>query len=326
MDNSSGFFPLQQSGKMVTEENTNEKANLEENTKRVVVLTGPLRLESESSDGEDYRAPNLLHRVLSLFKSVHPGTDLTRLQLSPMFNMPKSQLQCFGETLYCINKDLLCECANGKSSLERLISVVSWTISTTRPLIFGVAPYNPILGETHHASRGSLNVLLEQVSHHPPVSALYATDEKNGIEMIWCHRPLPKFNGTSVDTKLQGQRKLKLVNKGENYIITHPNLVMKFFPLPGAHWLGNVKVSCKESGFEANLCFGGNSFLSSNRSIGGKIFETPSLKTIYEIDGHWDRTVTFKDVSSGKVTDIYNAKEFISGLKTPILKDPQVFY
>lgn len=29
--------------------------------------------------------------------------------------------------------------------------------------MFGVAPYNPILGETHHASRGNLNVLLEQV-------------------------------------------------------------------------------------------------------------------------------------------------------------------
>ena len=32
-----------------------------------------------------------------------------------------------------------------------------------RPVIFGVAPYNPILGETHHISRGNLNVLLEQV-------------------------------------------------------------------------------------------------------------------------------------------------------------------
>ena len=32
-----------------------------------------------------------------------------------------------------------------------------------RPVIFGVAPYNPILGETHHVSRGNLNVLLEQV-------------------------------------------------------------------------------------------------------------------------------------------------------------------
>lgn len=31
-----------------------------------------------------------------------------------------------------------------------------------------------------------------------------------------------------------------------------------------------------------------------------------------------------KDVFSGKVTVIYNAKEAISGLKTPIVNDPKV--
>jgi hypothetical protein len=47
---------------------------------RVVVLTKPLSLESESND--DYKAPNLLKRVLSLFKDVRPGSDLTRFQAS----------------------------------------------------------------------------------------------------------------------------------------------------------------------------------------------------------------------------------------------------
>ncbi|KAL3534890.1 hypothetical protein ACH5RR_003351 [Cinchona calisaya] len=112
-----------------------------------------------------------------------------------MFNLPKSQLHCYGESVYCMGGDLLSMCANGGTSLERLVSVVAWTTSTMRPLMFGVAPYNPILGETHHVSRGTLNVLLEQVSHHPPVTALHATDEKNNIEMIWCHYPVPKFRG-----------------------------------------------------------------------------------------------------------------------------------
>ncbi|PNX56971.1 oxysterol-binding protein-related protein 4B-like, partial [Trifolium pratense] len=60
--------------------------------------------------------------------------------------------------------------------------------------MFGLAPYNPILGETHHVSKGNLNVLLEQVSHHPAVSALHATDEKENIEIIWCQYPFAKFN------------------------------------------------------------------------------------------------------------------------------------
>ncbi|KAK9931622.1 hypothetical protein M0R45_018894 [Rubus argutus] len=141
----------------------------EEEKTRVVVLTKPLSLEIESND--DYRAPNLLKRVLSLFKDVRPGSDLTRFQLSPLFNIPKSHLQCFGEPVFCVNNDMLGNCNNGETPKERFTAVV-WSISILRPMIFGIAPYNPILGETHHVSRGSLNVLLEQVSHHPPVTAL----------------------------------------------------------------------------------------------------------------------------------------------------------
>ncbi|RZS23780.1 hypothetical protein BHM03_00056813, partial [Ensete ventricosum] len=131
--------------------------------------------------------------------------------LPPLFNMPKSQLQCYGEAVYCIGEDYLNKCAKGKSSLERFASVVAWSISTTRPALFGQAPFNPILGETHHVSRGSLNVLLEQVmtltlhalfssfvSHHPPVSALHATDAKDNVELIWCHKPVPRFHGMSL--------------------------------------------------------------------------------------------------------------------------------
>jgi hypothetical protein len=58
---------------------------------------------------------------------------------------------------------MLSICNRGQSPLDRFIYVVAWSISTTRPVSFGVAPYNPILGETHHVSKGNLNVLLEQV-------------------------------------------------------------------------------------------------------------------------------------------------------------------
>lgn len=84
-------------------------------------------------------------------------------QLPPLFNIPKSHLQCYGESVYSVNKDMLSKCAHGETAVDRMIAVIGWSISTVRPLMFGVAPYNPVLGETHHVSRGSLNVLLEQV-------------------------------------------------------------------------------------------------------------------------------------------------------------------
>ncbi|PIN16796.1 Oxysterol-binding protein [Handroanthus impetiginosus] len=289
------------------------------------VLTAPLSLEADESDS-NYRAPNIIQRILSLFSNVRPGSDLTRLQLPPLFNIPKSQLQCYGESVYCITSDMLSKCSKEETPLNRFISVVAWSISTLRPLSFGMAPYNPILGETHHVSKGTLNVLLEQVSHHPPVTALQATDEKENIEMIWCQSPIPKFYGTHVETEVHGKRQLKLLDKNETYTMNSPKLVIRLLPVPRVDWLGNVRIQCQETGLEAELCYRGNSFLprrSIHRSIKGQVFRSSTLETIYEINGHWDRTVMIKDVSTGKTTVIYNAKEALSGLKTPIVKDPK---
>ncbi|KAF4393851.1 hypothetical protein F8388_018342 [Cannabis sativa] len=112
--------------------------------------------------------------------------------------MPKSQLQCYGELVYCVGDDLLNKCNIGESPIERFKAVLAWNFSTLRPLIFGVVPYNPILGETHHVSKGTLNVLVEQVSHHPSVTALYATDEKENIQLLWCQYPVAKFSDTEI--------------------------------------------------------------------------------------------------------------------------------
>ncbi|GAA0166151.1 transfer/carrier protein [Lithospermum erythrorhizon] len=116
-------------------------------------------------------------------------------EVPPLFNITKSSIQADGESVYYTNVDMLRKYANGETAFDRFKYVIGWSLSTTRPLIFGVIPYNSILGETHHASRDGLNVLLEQVSHHPPVTALHATNEKENIESIWCLSPKAKFYG-----------------------------------------------------------------------------------------------------------------------------------
>ncbi|KAJ0029772.1 hypothetical protein Pint_14030 [Pistacia integerrima] len=160
--------------------------------------------------------------------------------LPATFNVPKSHLQCYGESVYCINKDLLTICNQCESPLERFTSVVAWSISTARPTIFGSAPFNSVLGETHHVSSGNLNVLLEQVSHHPPVSALHATNEKENIELIWCQHPVAKFYGTSVEAEVHGKRQLKLHKYKETYEMNSPKLLIRFLPVPGTEWVGNA--------------------------------------------------------------------------------------
>lgn len=88
---------------------------------------------------------------------------ILQVQLPPHFNLPKSQLQGYGETVYCTATDMLSRCNHCESPHERLVAVVAWSISTLRPVKFGAAPYNSVLGETHHVSSGNFNFLLEQV-------------------------------------------------------------------------------------------------------------------------------------------------------------------
>ncbi|KAL2928839.1 Oxysterol-binding protein-related protein 4C [Bienertia sinuspersici] len=270
---------------------TIEVQELKIESKRDVVLTSPLSIDGESNN--DYKPPNLLQMIFSLLNNVRPGADLTRFQLPPLFNLPKSHLQCFGESVYCVNKDMLSNCAKGETTIDRMISVVAWSISTVRPLMFGVAPYNPTLGETHHASRGTLNVLLEQVSHHPPVSAMHASDEANGIELLWCQHAVPKFHGATIETIVHGKRKLNLVKKGESYEMNSPKLLIRLLPKLGVEWVGNVRIKCQETSLEAELSFKSGSFLGfggGNRSIKGKIMDSSnSFKTLYEVHGQWDR-------------------------------------
>ncbi|KAJ8444235.1 hypothetical protein Cgig2_028116 [Carnegiea gigantea] len=293
--------------------------------RKEVILTSPLSLEGDSN--VDYKAPNILQRVFSLLNNVRPGSELTRFQLPPLFNIPKSHLQCYGESVYSVNKDMLSKCAQGETAIDRMIAVIGWSISTVRPLMFGVAPYNPVLGETHCVSRGSLNVLLEQVSHHPPVSALHATDETNNVELLWCHHAVPKFLGATIETVVQGKRKLTVMQRQENYVMNSPKLLIRLLPKPGVEWVGNVKIECQETGLRAELCYKGSSFFGfgGGRSIRGKIIDSSSLNTLYEIDGQWDRSVKIRDTSDhdGKIKVIYNAKEAISSLPTSFVKDPE---
>ncbi|XP_019088920.1 PREDICTED: oxysterol-binding protein-related protein 4B [Camelina sativa] len=265
----------------------------EENMRRHLVLVKPFSLEDEKYS--EHTASNVIRKILSLIKTVRPGSDLTNFQLPPQLNLPRSQLQSYGEMVYSFRgKDLLGECSRRDLPIERFKSVVTWNISTLRPVVVGMSPYNPVLGETHHVSNGHINVLTEQVVHHPPVSALHATHEKEKIDVTWCQYFTPKFRGTYVDVEVKGKRVMKLLNRKETYHMDQPRLVMRFLPAPGAHWAGKVKIKCPETDLEAELHLISDSFIerfrgNNNRSIKGKIFQSSSRDQLYDIFGHWDR-------------------------------------
>lgn len=91
---------------------------------------------------------------------------------------------------------------------------------------------------------------------------------------------------------MRGKRKLKLLNRGETYEMNTPNLLIRFVPMPGVNWVGNVRIRCPENGLEAQLHYGPKSFLGlggNPRAVKGKIYETSTRRTLFELNGQWDR-------------------------------------
>lgn len=84
-------------------------------------------------------------------------------------------------------------------------SVVKWYLSGFYKKPKGLKkPYNPILGETfrcywtHPTTNSRTFYIAEQVSHHPPVSAFYVTNRKDGFCISGSILAKSKFYGNSV--------------------------------------------------------------------------------------------------------------------------------
>mmetsp|Transcript_14051 Transcript_14051/g.14096 ORF Transcript_14051/g.14096 Transcript_14051/m.14096 type:complete len:138 (+) Transcript_14051:841-1254(+) len=108
------------------------------------------------------------------------------------FNEPLSFLQKFSEDL--TYSELLTKAASCEDSTLRLAYIACFAVSgysTTQNRI--AKPFNPILGETFEFEKDGFKLISEQVSHHPPVSAIYV------------EHPSYTFNGqTQVKSNFKG--------------------------------------------------------------------------------------------------------------------------
>lgn len=96
-----------------------------------------------------------------------------------------------------------------------------------------------------------------------------------------------------MEVVIKGERRLNLLSHGESYELDAPALVIKLLPVPGTEWSGVVRIRCRKSGLEAEICYHrSHSFLGlggNSRSVKGKIFRSLTRETLREIHGHWDR-------------------------------------
>ncbi|NXR25377.1 OSBL8 protein, partial [Cinclus mexicanus] len=138
--------------------------------------------------------------IWTLLKQVRPGMDLSKVVLPTFILEPRSFLDKLSDYYY--HADFLSEAALEENAYNRMKKVVKWYLSGFYKKPKGLKkPYNPILGEffrcmwIHPRTNSKTFYIAEQVSHHPPISAFYVSNRKDGFCLSGSILAKSKFYG-----------------------------------------------------------------------------------------------------------------------------------
>ncbi|XP_051482225.1 oxysterol-binding protein-related protein 8 isoform X1 [Apus apus] len=263
--------------------------------------------------------------IWTLLKQVRPGMDLSKVVLPTFILEPRSFLDKLSDYYY--HADFLSEAALEENAYNRMKKVVKWYLSGFYKKPKGLKkPYNPILGETfrcmwiHPRTNSKTFYIAEQVSHHPPISAFYVSNRKDGFCLSGSILAKSKFYGNSLSAILDGEGRLTFLNRGEDYVMTMPYAHCKGI-LYGTMTLelgGTVSITCEKTGYSAAIEFKLKPFLGNNDSvnqISGKIKLGKEVLAILE--GHWDSEVTISDKKTGISETFWNPTSEIKQRRLP---------
>ncbi|XP_046851645.1 oxysterol-binding protein 1-like isoform X2 [Xenia sp. Carnegie-2017] len=246
------------------------------------------------------REKSSLRNWFSFLKTVI-GKDLTKVTFPVCFNEPISFLQRLCEDLqyaYLLEKAAKCE-----SSVESLVYIAAFMVSSfsTVPGRF-MKPFNPLLGETYEYINKEYGyaVLVEQVSHHPPMSALHAESED---WIFWEEYKLDtKFRGQYVRVCPTGIVHLKFKKSGDHYSWKKPETIVHNI-IFGTLWDGDVVIKNHRTKEVCTVHFQPyNRVKEHYKMITGEVRDLNGHVCLL-LDGNYEDYVEYTSVEKGLTAD-----------------------
>ncbi|XP_062526977.1 oxysterol-binding protein-related protein 8 isoform X1 [Bombyx mori] len=247
-----------------------------------------------------------------LLKQVRPGMDLSKVVLPTFILEPRSFLDKLSDNYY--HADLLGQAQTLEDPYQRFKSVLRWYLSGLYRKPKGLKkPYNPVLGETfrccwkHRQPESYTYYVAEQVSHHPPISAFYISNRKEGYVIEGSLLARSKFYGNSTSAILEGCARIHLLNWGETYVTTAPYAHCKGIVIGtlSMELGGKVHIMCTDTGYQADVEFKLRSFLGGSdqtNAISGRIKK--GKDTVATVEGYWDGKIDIKDKKTGEESNL----------------------
>jgi len=265
----------------------------------------------------------------SFLKSLAGFTGDLSAMTAPPFILSPTSLTEF-PAYWCERPELFAQIADGKTEEARALAVLRWFISTlkgqytSRNESMGSEkkPLNPVLGELFYGywpeakeRGGKTTLVVEQVSHHPPITAYHITNDAKGIVLNGHSAQKTSFSGGSIIVKQVGHAVLtvKLPSGGqEEYLITLPRLRIDGL------WYGSPYIELVDTshiqgsnGWQSVIEYKGKGYFSGTSHSFKATVSHPAHSSERIIQGTWHTTST--DKSTGAIFhDVTSPKEEVT--------------
>ncbi|KAF2111656.1 hypothetical protein BDV96DRAFT_525909 [Lophiotrema nucula] len=246
--------------------------------------------------------------------------DLSTMTAPPFILSTKSLVEF--SSYWAEHPSVLVAPAAEKDPQKRAVLVLKWFLSTLKQQYASRSeklgsekkPLNPFLGELFlgkwEDQAGTTQLVSEQVSHHPPVTAYCIWNTKAGVRLQGYNAQKASFSRT-INIKQVGHATLHIDEYDEDYLITLPALFIESL-ISGSPYVELYKSSYiqSSSGYTAKIDYDGKGWMSGKKnSFKATIYPTGKEKEpIYTSEGQWTDAFTIKDAKTKQVVDTFDPK------------------
>ncbi|KAI4749176.1 oxysterol binding protein-like protein [Aureobasidium sp. EXF-12298] len=215
---------------------------------------------------------------------------------------------------------------------KRCMLVLKWFLSTLKQqytsrnekLGSEKKPLNPFLGELFLGKwvdqAGTTELVSEQVSHHPPVTAYSIWNKQHGVRLQGYNAQKASF-GRTINVKQIGHAVLHIDQYDEDYLITLPALHIEGL-ITGSPYVELEKSThiVSSTGYTCKIDYSGKGWVSGKKnSFTATMYPNGREKdVIYNAEGQWSGNFVIKDTHK-KVVESYDASKM---QKTPLTVAP----
>jgi len=186
-------------------------------------------------------------------------------------------------------------------------------------------PLNAFLGELFLASWrdpkscSTTNLVVEQVSHHPPITAMHISSKEHGIRADGYARVKMTFSG-NVNIQQIGHAVVHIDRFDEDYLVPLPNVTIRGF-LSACLYpeiVGTYTIN-SSSGYVSEINFSGTGIFRSKRnSFEARVYHRDNPgKSCYELSGVWSKGWKIIDSRTGELLQTYDV-DAIESAPAPI--------